>query len=85
MKTVDLETPRLFTEIIKIAYTYGLTFLLNSFNPLRLTQIGKENLVEYSNIRIFFTSLQITFNDQELGELNKYLANERVLVLDNYD
>jgi hypothetical protein len=36
MNVIEIETPRLFTEIIKIAYTYGITFLMNSFNPLRL-------------------------------------------------
>jgi hypothetical protein len=36
MNVVEIDTPRLFTELVKIAYTYGMTFLLNSFNPLRL-------------------------------------------------
>lgn len=73
-------TPILFRELVKYGYTYGISFLEQSLKPL----MDKDNLVDVTNIKLLFNSLSIKYNQQNIDDLRYYLADNGVIVLENY-
>ena len=44
----------LLTEFIKLVYTFGISFVWSCLEPLKESDMGSENLVEFGNIRVFY-------------------------------
>ncbi|EAR90883.2 hypothetical protein TTHERM_00144880 (macronuclear) [Tetrahymena thermophila SB210] len=67
----EAQSPKLFKQLVKYAYSFGLNFLMTSLSPI----IERDNYILLNNITLYFKSLGIQFVPQDINDLKFYLAN----------
>ncbi|KRW99167.1 hypothetical protein PPERSA_07410 [Pseudocohnilembus persalinus] len=82
-KTVQYEkVPRLFRELVKYAFQFGPSFMEQSLRPLEEASEERKNLFELSNLRHYFNSQNIHYEDKEINDLKLFLSQEGVVTVD---